>query len=234
MGKHLRGVLLFCCLVGVQAPVVNAAPFAGVADMKAEALLPTPPVAGSAAEKADLAEVLRTQHEAGAARFAASAADGKVKSVAAFAPVIGPGFDLKKLPATVRLFDDIRDTEKRIVSDGKDHFRRPRPWVADPAITPCNRGDEPMASYPSGHATMAYSMGVVLAALIPARREAILARAADYAEARVICAVHYRGDIIAGQVLGTAIAVRLQEDTVFASEFAAAKAELAAAHISTP
>lgn len=214
----------------VMAPA-GAAPFAVTSQIVAAEILPAPPVAGSTAEKADLAEVARVQAAAGTGRQAVAGADGKTKSVAAFAGVMGPGFDLARLPATAKLFDDIRDTEVAIVDSGKGYFKRPRPWVVDAALKPCSRNDEPLTSYPSGHTTMAYSMGVVLARLVPQKADAILARAADYAENRVICAVHYRSDIIAGQALGTAIAVRLFADPTFEQEFAAAKAELIAASL---
>lgn len=221
------------CLVALALVPAGAAPFALTSPIVAAEILPAPPAAGSPAEKADLAEVARVQTLAGAGRQAVAAADGKTKSVAAFAGVIGPGFDLAKLPATAKLFDDIRDTEVAIVDSGKGYFKRPRPWVVDAALKPCSRNDEPLTSYPSGHTTMAYSMGVVLARLVPQKAAAILDRAADYAENRVICAVHYRSDIIAGQALGTAIAVRLFADPLFEQEFSAAKAELVAARLST-
>ena len=82
----------------------------------------------------------------------------------AFAAVIGPGFDLNKLPA-----------------------------------------DRPLRSYPSGHATMGYSLGIVLAALIPEKAQAILARAADYAYSREIRGDPYHADVEASHALGNSL-----------------------------
>ena len=58
---------------------------------------------------------------------------------------------------------------------------------------------------------------------------AILARAKSYGENRLLCGVHYRSDIIAGQVLGSVVAEELLANPTFKSDFEAAKAELAAA-----
>ena len=81
-------------------------------------------------------------------------------------------------------------------------------------------------SYPSGHSTLAFSMGVVLAQLMPAKSQAILARASQFAERRLVCGVHYRSDIVAGQQFGTILAMRLMENPVFQAQMAKAKAEL--------
>jgi acid phosphatase (class A) len=71
-------------------------------------------------------------------------------------------------------------------------------------------------------------MGVVLAELLPAKSQAILARAGQYAERRLVCGVHYRSDIVAGQQFGTILALRLMENPVFQGQMAKARAELRA------
>ena len=69
-------------------------------------------------------------------------------------------------------------------------------------------------------------MGVVLASLMPAKSQVILARSAQYAERRLVCGVHYRSDIVAGQQFGTLLALRLMEKPQFQTLMAAAQAEL--------
>ena len=73
---------------------------------------------------------------------------------------------------------------------------------------------------------MGYAMAVVLAALMPEKGQAIMARAAVYAENRLVCSAHFRRDIVAGQTLGTAVAVMLLHNAKFRVEFGAAEAEL--------
>jgi acid phosphatase (class A) len=49
-------------------------------------------------------------------------------------------------------------------------------------------------------------MGTVLARMLPEKRDELYARIADYGHSRMIAGVHYRSDIDAGKVLGSAIA----------------------------
>lgn len=56
---------------------------------------------------------------------------------------------------------------------------------------------------------MGFSLGIVLAHLIPDKAQAILARAADYAYSREICGDHYHADIEASHALGTTIGIEL-------------------------
>ncbi|MEI7791627.1 MAG: acid phosphatase, partial [Alphaproteobacteria bacterium] len=67
---------------------------------------------------------------------------------------------------------------------------------------------------------------VVLASLVPARSQEILARASQYAERRLICGVHYRSDIVAGQQFGTVLALKLMQKPEFQALMTAAQAEL--------
>jgi acid phosphatase (class A) len=114
----------------------------------------------------------------------------------------------------------------------KAFFRRPRPYSVDATIKTCEpvKPNKAPNSYPSGHSSLAFSMGVVLASLVPEKSQAILARASDYAEHRLVCGVHYRSDIVAGQQFGTILALRLMENPAFRAQMEKARAELHAAH----
>ena len=153
-------------------------------------------------------------------------ADGEVKNVTIFAEVMGPAFDLEKLPATKALFHTVRAEEKASADRAKDHFQRNRPWITDSSLHPCATDDEPQSSYPSGHTSMGYAMASVLTRLAPSKAPAILARAADYAHSRLICEVHFPGDVAAGQVFGMLIAERLMEQPTFQAQFRAAALEM--------
>ena len=195
-------------------------------------LLPPPPADGSPAAKAEMAELHRIEKNRTADDLASAKSDDRTEDVTAFAAVMGPGFDLKVLPKTAKLFADVREEEKVAAKLAKDFFKRTRPYVADPSLKSCaNKSDAPKTSYPSGHATMGYSMAVVLAALAPEKAQTILARASEYAENRLVCGVHYRRDIVAGEALGTAVGVELMASPGFMAEFVAARDELRAAHL---
>ena len=200
------------------------------ADLDPVLVLPPPPATASPQGQAELVELRTMLATTPPADRDAAAALGKIKDAALFAGAV-PGLDLAKVPATARLFEMVRATEKDVADRGKDEFKRPRPWIVDPAITPCSRGDEPLSSYPSGHATMAYSFAGVLVRLIPASAPAILGRAAEFAQTRLTCDQHFRSDVTAGEALGLLVAERLMAKPAFAAAFKAASTELAKARV---
>ncbi len=189
-------------------------------------LLPPAPVDSSPVGRAELAQLRVIDRTRTPDEVAHAKADGEVKNVTIFAAVMGPGFDLDRLPATRALFQTVRAEEKAAADRAKDHFRRNRPWITDPTLHPCATDDEPQSSYPSGHTSMGYAMGAVLARLAPSKAPAILARAADYAHSRLICEVHFPGDVVAGQAFGMMIAERLMQQPAFQVQFNAAATEL--------
>src|SRR5262249_22413526 len=126
---------------------------------------------------------------------------------------------------------DVQVEEKAAAKAAKDHFLRNRPWVVDTALKSCSKEDAPQSSYPSGHSTMAFSMAVILAKLEPAKAAAVMARAYDYANNRLVCGMHYRSDVVAGQALGTAVALKLMNLPAFRTEFDAAAQELSKAGV---
>lgn len=202
------------------------------ADLDPALVLPPPPAPGSAEAVAELTELHAIERARTPAQAAAARAEGEIKDATIFAEAIGPRFDLTRLPETEKLMQMVRASEKTIVARGKDEFRRPRPWIVDPGIGTCKRGeDEPLSSYPSGHTTSAYAYAGVLARLMPAKASAVLGRAQRYAESRITCEQHFRSDVTAGEALGLLVAERLMEVPAFAGQAAAASRELSAASL---
>jgi acid phosphatase (class A) len=212
-------------------PPAAAAKFLTAADYAPDQLLPAPPKDGSAKAKAELAEVEGFDHNRTPEQLAQAKLDDKTENVMAFAGVMGPGFDLAKLPATAKLMADVQVEEKAAAKAAKDHFLRNRPWVIDTALQSCGKDDAPQSSYPSGHSTMGFSMAVILARLEPGKAAALMARASEYADNRLVCGMHYRSDVVAGQALGTAVALKLLEVPGFRAEFDAAAQELTKAGV---
>jgi acid phosphatase (class A) len=187
-----------------------------------------------------MAAVKRLIHSRTAERYAQAAWDAQHEDATPFAATIGPAFVLAKLPATARLLESVLHDQAIAASAAKDYFHRKFPvtaempssyreWTCD---TPDRKPDSrPLRSYPSGHATLGYSVAVVLAALVPERSQALMIRAADYAYSREVCGDHYHSDVEASRALGTALGVMLLENAVLKPQIDAAKAELRAAHL---
>ncbi len=204
------------------------------ADYPPAQILPVAPADGSTEQKKEMAELHHIQATMSDADFAAANKDEVTENVTYLAPVLGAGFDFKSTPKTLALFAVVRAEEKAAGKLAKNTFKRHRPWVLDPSLKTCTREDSPISSYPSGHSTLGFSMAVVLSAMLPEKADAIMARAKQYAEHRLVCGVHYRSDIVAGQVLGTLVGEELLHSPKFQDQFTAAKAELRAAVLGTP
>jgi acid phosphatase (class A) len=194
-------------------------------------LVPPPPPRGSRVEQDEIAEIHRFQQSATPAAMALAKHDDVVEDPSIFAGVIGPKWDMAKLPKTQFLMARIMDVDRADSSTSKHFFNRPRPWIVDPKIQTCNPHESGPAlnAYPSGHALLAYELGVVIASLIPEKSQAILARAWGYSENRILCGFHYRSDVTAGQQFGTVLAVEMLQHPKFHGWFLDARKELIAA-----
>ena len=161
-------------------------------------------------------------------RIARARADGEDETPAIYSAALGR--DLHQMPATWNLLVTIEEEANAVIGAGKDTFARPRPYQPDAPMPTCNavKPGKSQRSYPSGHASVGYSMGWALARLAPQRAEAVLARADDYALGRWLCGVHYPSDTSASRGVAMIVAERLIADSRLAAQVAAAKEELAA------
>jgi acid phosphatase (class A) len=200
-------------VVSAKAPRPAKLKFLTETEIDPSRLLPPPAKDGSIVQQKEMAEVKNLIHTRSKERYAEATWDARHEDPTPFAAVIGSNFDLTKLPATAKLLEDVLNDQTVATSEAKDFFKRKFPAAAaQPGDSyrewTCDAADRrpsalPLRSYPSGHATMAYTFGVVLAALIPEKSQAILARSASYAYSREICGDHYHSDVEADHVLGT-------------------------------
>jgi acid phosphatase (class A) len=178
-------------------------------------LLPPPPDVATAQSRADEAQVAAAV--AGRSRTQLfQAEDASVRTVFFYTPAIGEGFTAARLPVTARFFARVGSDVKNLIDAAKEHWDRPRPGG-----TQNKRG-----SYPSGHAAFAASSAILLAQLIPAKRDAIFTQARTFAENRIILGLHYPSDIASGWTAGTLAVYAMMHDPEFQHDFAEAKAEL--------
>jgi acid phosphatase (class A) len=223
----MKRIVLACgLLLGISATAQ-----AGLLDpaaVDASRFLPPPPADGSADNKAEFDELKAIAARSTPAEVAAATHDAMDEKFDLFNGAVG--FDLTTLPETSKLLTMVGDEEETDTKPAKKYFHRIRPYSADPSIKTCELTMPGKAanSYPTGHASLAFSTGVVLADLLPARSQAIMARAFEYAENRLVCGVHFRSDIVAGQQFGTILALKLMDNPVFQAQMAKARTELAA------
>jgi acid phosphatase (class A) len=189
-------------------------------------LLPPPPEAGSAQERAELDELLRLQATRTPEEVRRAQADATI-SIFRFADALGnpPGFNPTAVPKVAELFGRILQDENLFMNTAKDAFGRPRPFATESRLAPVVP-KPPSASYPSGHTTWAIAAAIVLADMVPERRTQIFARADEYAHNREVGGVHYPSDVAGGQLAGTALAQDLFNSPRFVADELAAGAEL--------
>jgi undecaprenyl-diphosphatase len=61
-------------------------------------------------------------------------------------------------------------------------------------------------SFPSGHTMNAFAVAVLISAHVPAAAPALLVIASSIGASRVVLGLHYPSDVVAGAVLGSALA----------------------------
>ncbi|MDB5768312.1 MAG: phoN [Collimonas fungivorans] len=225
MRKLIASILLMsfvACSASVLAREEN--PFITSKEIDLVKLLPPPPANDSPQTKAELSEILALQAARTPAMVARSQADA-TEDIWRFADVMGVKFKRDQLPLFAQFFQRVVDSEGAVVDTYKDIWKRSRPFMYSDLVKPVVKLSR-SGAYPSGHATAGTLMGIVLSNMVPEKRAEIMARAAEYANNRIIGGVHYRSDIETGRITGTVIAARLQTRDDFKTAFDAAKKEL--------
>lgn len=199
------------------------------------ALLPPPPVEGSAAKAADQ-EAFNAGMAVNDDRKALAASDADLSSwahiVSSFEHIVGTSLSDGSKPNTEMLL-------RRAIADGalstyaaKNHYQRVRPFVQNKTST-CRPEDESAlrkdGSYPSGHTAIGWTLALVLTDLFPDRENAILQRGYDFGQSRVVCGAHWMSDTVSGRTVASATYARLQADPNFIAQRDLARKELATA-----
>jgi acid phosphatase (class A) len=224
--RRLLGAALVC-LISVPG-LAGELPYLTARSLDLVSLLPPPPPLDSPLQAAEVAAVIAAQQIASPERIALAVADTDEAPFEMFARTLGPRFAAPALPKTTILFAGLGASEEAVVNPAKKTFARLRPYLADSRIKALVSGSR-SGSWPSGHATRVTVVAIVLSAMLPEYRAAIWARAAEYAQSRVIGGMHYPLDLDAGGRAGTAIAAALFGNPVFQADFEVARAETRAA-----
>lgn len=161
-----------------------------------------PPVPGSQAELEDLA-ILRWNQRTQTPEGILHSWRFLNRNLSVFDAAVGS--DLAKTAPTLSKAMTLYLIQVDAVKDQlKDSIARPRPFVTHGEFKPCLPLEKGW-SFPSGHATWFATAGLLLADLLPERRERILAVGWQGGYARAYCAVHYPSDVKASQQLALAI-----------------------------
>ncbi len=218
-------LMLAALLIGNAALAGETAPAPAPVTVPLSGLLPPPPASGSPQAGRELAAVLQAQRARDPASVAAAQADAE-RSVFRFADAIGFAGQAASLPRTAAFFERVAALDKAEAKQAKLFWKHPRPDQVSSEVHALSPGKPDDWSYPSGHATFGYTTAVLLANMLPEKREAIFARAELYAQHRLVLGVHFPSDLEAGKLAGTTIADGILRDATWRSGYADACAEL--------
>lgn len=196
------------------------------------ALLPPPPVAGSAAFALDEDIAHGSFALRDTPRWTLAIADADLS----FPNAAGTFSCALNAPVTEDRTPHLYQLLRRTLTDAglstytaKNHYRRARPFVSnhEPICTPDQQAMlEDDGSYPSGHTAVGWAWALTLTEIAPDRTDAILTRGAVFGESRIVCNVHWRSDVLQGRFIGASAVARLHAEPAFRADVEAAKKEL--------
>lgn len=174
---------------------------------------------GSETDELDLAITLSIQ----ASRTDAQkkeACDDANYTITLMTGVISPDF-ATKYPKTFKVLDAANGDDGNITTMIKNENERLRPFVGHPTLV-LPLFPVPDYSYPSGHASGMELQARLLGTLFPAQAEALLNRARQVADSRVVAGVHYTSDTEEGLILGDLVFKELEANAKFTADLVAA------------
>ena len=217
---------LVALILALPAPALaEPVPYLTAEKLDLTLLLPPPPQPGGAVEKAEIEAVIAAQRSADPERIALGVRDAEEDVFTIFANIMGPAFTPANLPIATAFFARVGESEDQTVDPAKKKFARLRPWMVSSDVKILGPSTK-SGSWPSGHSTRSTMEAIILAAMVPEKREAIWVRQAEYAQSRVVIGMHYPLDLMVGGRAGTAMATAMFADPAFRADFDSAKADV--------
>jgi acid phosphatase (class A) len=150
-----------------------------------------------------------------------------------FEAAFGRPIDKKTSPALVALLDRAIVDVDTTAAAAKDYFHRPRPFQRLQLQRVCDKSSPPKpeahptygTSYPSGHSTHGWTVAMILARVAPERSDALMARAQEYEESRLVCGMHFPSDVEAGHEVAAAVVAHLDASKEFEVDLNKARKE---------
>lgn len=203
----------------------------------AAALIPPAPKQGEARNDADWAIFKATRSLEGSERWALAQNDDSYRPASLlkdFSCAVGAELTPETTPTLARILGRTTIDAGAAAQRAKELYQRTRPYLHNSGNI-CIERSEGLArsfDYPSGHASLGWVAGLVIAQLAPDRATSVLARGRAFGESRAVCGAHNMSAVEAGRTNGAAVFAALQGSAEFQTAMATAKAEIAAARAS--
>jgi acid phosphatase (class A) len=228
-------------MAGAQLTQVAAARPLGFLDpttMPSEiATIPPAPKEGEMRNTLDWEIFVKTRALEGSERWKLAQADDSYRPsdlLKNFSCALGVQLTPENAPALAGILAKTTIDAGMAAEAAKQLYRRTRPFMHNPgniciARTP---GLEASFDYPSGHGSLGWIAGLVVAQLAPERASAALARGRAFGESRVVCGLHNMSAIEAARTNAAGVFAAVQASPDYRDALARARTELEAARTS--
>ena len=199
------------------------------------ALLPAPPAAGSAAQASDDESYRALTALKSGPRGELAARDAELRFPAAastFSCALGVDISEQATPHLHMLLRRMLMDTGVATYKAKNHYQRTRPFVVFKESTCFPKDDAKLVndgSYPSGHSAIGWAWALALSEVAPDRSNALLQRGRAFSQSRAVCGAHWKSDVEAGRLMGSAVVASLHSSEVFRAQLAQASLEVARA-----
>jgi acid phosphatase (class A) len=200
-------------------------------------ILPPAPTAGTIRYEADRATFLATRSLKDGERWKLATADANEAAIVQdMACAMNMEVTPQTAPKLTKILMTMRWDVRQAVNHPKDIYKRQRPYLIDESEICVEKTAGLAASpdYPSGHTTWGWTVGLILAELLPDQSTEILSRARAFGESRLICGVHNMSAVEAGRDNGAILVAGLHGAPAFRADMDAARKELEALRKTAP
>ncbi|HEX4346488.1 MAG TPA: phosphatase PAP2 family protein [Vicinamibacterales bacterium] len=195
-------------------------------------IIPAPPGTSDSRFSTDMAVYRATRALEGSPRWKLAQSDDDVSNdglFKAFACALGGRLTRENAPLTTALVASANVDSNRASNTLKQFDQHLRPFqVEDRQVCVTAEEKERLSrspDYPSGHTTMSWEAGLVLSDVAPEHASAILTRAREYGESRVVCGVHNLSAVQAGWLTAATVFAVQQQSSDFQEAVKAARVE---------
>jgi acid phosphatase (class A) len=198
------------------------------------ATIPPSPKEGDARNTLDWDIFLKTRALEGTERWALAKNDDSYKPadlLKDFSCSVGVQLTPENSPTLMTIIGRSTIDAGLAAEAAKQLYKRTRPFMHNPGNICIDRegGIAKSFDYPSGHASLGWTAGLVIAQLAPDHATPVLARGRAYGESRVVCGVHNMSAVEAGRTNAAGVFAALQGADAYREALAKARTELDAA-----
>lgn len=200
-------------------------------------ILPLAPVAGSIRYQADRATFLATRSLKDSPRWALAINDVSIaNTMKDMSCAVGVELTPQNAPRFSALIQRAGPDIGWATNHPKDIYKRQRPYQIDEGPTCVEKSEALNKSpdYPSGHVTWGWTVGLILAELVPDRATEVLIRARAFGESRLVCGVHNMSAVESGRSNASILVAGLHGSAEFRKDMDAARIEIAKARAAGP